>query len=308
MKMISRKVLTTTIAASVLLGGGVIGLLQTNAFADTPTAAKEPTDQAAANGKGRTDRHMGGVFEKRVGFGGGNMLKETAAILGTDEQSILEKVKAGQTLLEIAQAAGVTEDVFLQKLTAAMTKTIDDALSEGKITQEQADKLESGLADRLKQSIANQAPVMERGKGGPGGPGKMGGHGGGPGGLGGPGRGGELGYRLFGNADALAAILGMTKEELKAAQLSGKSLAEIAQEKGITEDALIGKLKDAMTDQLKQFVEHKPQLRAPQQEQQQKSLQQRQRPNKDQQQQQQQSQQNQQQKLTPAKQPTQTNA
>lgn len=262
MKMISKKVLTTTIAASVILGGGVIGLLQTSAFADTSTSTKS-TDDAAVKGKDDAGRKNG--FGKgghgpegnmRGGFGGGNLLKETATIVGSDEKTVSDQVKAGQTLLDIAKAAGLTEDAFLQKLSAEQTKSIDAALSAGKITQEQADKQKSALQDRLKQAISNKLPAMK------GGPGKQGGA---PGheGQGGPGKFGEkgMGLGLLGNADTLASILGMTKEELKTAQSAGKSLSEIAQEKGISEDALISKLKESMTDQLKKFVESKPQQR-----------------------------------------------
>jgi hypothetical protein len=48
-----------------------------------------------------------------------------------------------------------------------------------------------------------------------------------------------------GDNDNAASVLGLTVEQLQAERLSGKSLAEIAATKGITEDALISKLVDA---------------------------------------------------------------
>lgn len=258
MKMINKKVLTTTIAATVLLGGGAIGLLQSDAFADEPTATATPSKPAdsdtAKKEKALQERHWT-EFKTKFNFKDGNLLKETAAILGLDEKALVEKLKAGQTLSEIAQAAGVSEADLLQKLTDAATKKLDEAVAAGKLTQEQADKLKADLSAKLKEGITTKGIPFGPGPGmgGPGHPGKPGfDHGFGFG------RGG-MGFGVFGNEEQLATILGMTKEELKAARDAGKSLAEIAQEKGITEEALIGKLKDAMTDGLKKFVESKPQ-------------------------------------------------
>ncbi|MNR26240.1 hypothetical protein D3C85_1434370 [compost metagenome] len=61
----------------------------------------------------------------------------------------------------------------------------------------------------------------------------------------------------WGNSKEIAAILGITEEELAAERKAGKSLAEIAEAKGITEDRLIAKIKDSLTDELKNFVERK---------------------------------------------------
>jgi hypothetical protein len=67
---------------------------------------------------------------------------------------------------------------------------------------------------------------------------------------------------MFGMNDTLSTDLGISKDELEAGLKSGKSLAEIAQEKGISEDVLIQKIKDGMTDHIKKFVEMKHQPRA----------------------------------------------
>ncbi len=337
MKMISKKVLTTTLAASVLLGGGVVGLLQSKAFADTiSTTATQTTDQAGNQPKGKPGQKAGG-FDHRGGFGGSNLVKHTAAILNSDEKSISELAK-NQSLLSIAENAGLTEEDFLQRLTAAVTGSIDEALSAGKLTQEQADKQKSGLAEQLKQSITTNKIVGERGPGKEGKRGNLfGDHAALAGIVGithdelktqldegktllqvseangvtkdnlvqalrairtkaiddavnsgqitaaqadeqrtqltyqvekfineaqmfhdrGHGKGGDKGLHFLGNTDTLTTVLGVTKDELKAAQDAGKSLSEIAAEKGVSEDTLISKLKDGITDQLKQFVQNK---------------------------------------------------
>ena len=70
----------------------------------------------------------------------------------------------------------------------------------------------------------------------------------GPGGRGGPGHG-------FGNLDAAAKALGMTADELRTALEGGKSLADVAKEKGVdvskVVDALIAQLKAHLDEEVK---------------------------------------------------------
>lgn len=55
----------------------------------------------------------------------------------------------------------------------------------------------------------------------------------------------------------IASVLGMSKDELRSKLASGMSIAEIAKSKGISEDQLIDRLKDSLTDELRQFVRMK---------------------------------------------------
>ncbi|MBD0383785.1 hypothetical protein [Paenibacillus sedimenti] len=233
MKALHKKILTGTLAAGVLIGGGLV--LQYNQVFANETSAATPAPTSVIH---KDKIHKG--FEKFHGgfeFGKGGM--DLAAILGIDQAALKEEIKQGKTPAQIAQEkAGLTEEALLQKLTAAHTKKIDEALSAGKITQEQADKHKAGLAERLKKMIEAKPKVGDfHGK---------------P-----QHRSGTLGHGARGNHEAIANILGITEEELATQQKAGKSLAEIAQEKGITEDQLIAKLKDSMADELKQFVQRK---------------------------------------------------
>jgi hypothetical protein len=228
MKMISKKILTTTLAASVILGGGIVGLLQTKAFADeTPTATTAPTsDQNGVN------KHFkGGEFDKRGKAGINIDDTKLAEVIGIAKDDLNTQLKAGKSLLQVAEANGFTKDSLLQSVRPLFTSQIDDAVNTGKITTEQADTQRAQLTDKLDKLVTS---VQGEGD-----------------------KGGEFGF--FENSDTLTTILGLTKEELKTAQQAGKSIAEIAQEKGISEDDLISKLKDGLTDPLKKFVENKKQ-------------------------------------------------
>jgi hypothetical protein len=102
----------------------------------------------------------------------------------------------------------------------AITNALKGLVSDGTITQAQADK----VADTLARSDL----------GGPGGPG---GHG--------PGRGaGRL------SPEATAKVLGITVDELRSAQESGKTLAQIAEANGVSKSDLISGLVAAAKAQL----------------------------------------------------------
>lgn len=57
-----------------------------------------------------------------------------------------------------------------------------------------------------------------------------------------------------GESEAVEALLGMTAEEIQAERLAGKSLAEIAAGKGISEEALIQTILDAKKAELAKLV------------------------------------------------------
>ncbi|WNQ09449.1 hypothetical protein MJA45_17650 [Paenibacillus aurantius] len=242
------KLLKSTLAAGVILGGGIAALSQSQVFADTTDSGQAQTAPGTKAQTGTNDSFPGGGHGKRgggfgeKGFRGGNVLQETSDLLGIDTSALMTELKAGKTLAQVAQEkAGLTQEAFLEKLTAAETKSIDDAVAAGKLTQAQADEQKAGLTEHLTQEITGTFPA-DFGKGGPG----RGGHGG-PGGHGG-----------FGlHPDKLAPLVGLTDDELKTELESGKSLAEIAQAKGISEDDLIAKIKESMTEDIKTFVERK---------------------------------------------------
>ncbi|SDN41006.1 hypothetical protein SAMN04487897_102822 [Paenibacillus sp. yr247] len=237
MKLIHKKLLVGTMAAGLLIGGGLV-LQHNQVFADeTGTATPAPKkdtlkDRNHKSSEGRVSAK--GSFE--IGKGGA---LDFASILGIEQSVLKEEIKQGKTLVQIAQdKANLSEEALLNKLTEAETKKIDEALTAGKIKQQQADKLKSSLAERLKKIVEAKPKAIEF-KGAPG-----------------P-RGGSKPGGIWGDPHKIAVVLGITDEELSTQRKTGKSLAEIAQDKGITEDQLIAKLKDSLTDELKSFVERK---------------------------------------------------
>lgn len=228
MKTIGKKMVAGTIIASFVLGVGFVGTLHNQAFANESAGAKiqKPDFGSGWGDKGRGKINPGG-------FRGGNVVQETAAILGVEQSVITDALKEGTTLLQIAQERGLSEEDYLQKLVDVQTAAIDAQVTAGTLTQDQADQAKSGLSDRLKRQIENK-------------------------GFGHPGSGhGKLPWGPLVNQEALTEILGVTQEELAADIKAGKSLTEIAEAKGITKDQLVGKIKDRLTEHLNQWVDQK---------------------------------------------------
>ena len=105
----------------------------------------------------------------------------------------------------------------------AIKGALKGLVSDGTLTQAQADKVATTLDDKL----------PKRGPGGPGGPGKAG-----PFGLGGP--------QPFGGPHVhpgdVAAAVGLTPQQLRTQLESGKTLTEIAAAQGISKAELVDKL------------------------------------------------------------------
>ncbi|WJH34336.1 hypothetical protein N6H14_31505 [Paenibacillus sp. CC-CFT747] len=167
------KLLKSTLAAGVILGGGIAALSHSQVFADTTDSGQAQTAPGTKAQTGTNDSFPGGGHGKRGGFGEkgfrcGNVLQETSDLLGIDTSGLMTELKAGKTLAQVAQEkAGLTQEAFLEKLTAAETKSIDEAVAAGKLTQAQADEQKAGLMEHLTQEITGTFPA-DFGKGGPG--------------------------------------------------------------------------------------------------------------------------------------------
>jgi uncharacterized protein YidB (DUF937 family) len=240
MNKMTKTMMTGAIAASLLFAGA--GYLQSYAHAatDTLSTKAKPFGKEVRFGKG----HRDGFF----GIRGGSLLKETSGILGVDESNIKSGLEGGQTLAQIAEGKGVTTTDLVNKLTAEHQAKLDEQVTSGKITQEQADKRKQELTEMVTKVVNSSfSPSGKREMKGLGkGRGDVQFKGQGFGGVGG-----------FSKVEDMAEIIGVTSDELKNAMKEGKSLVEIAQSKGIEEAELIEKIKEKMTDPIKAWVNHK---------------------------------------------------
>jgi hypothetical protein len=123
--------------------------------------AKDDAPLFALGGKGGPGDHGRG----QRGPGGGPISFDAAATyIGVTAAELRTQLAAGKTLADVATANGKTVDGLKAALTAAAKKDLDAAVTAGRLTQAQEDKILAALPTRLDHEI-NEAHT-----GGPGGP------------------------------------------------------------------------------------------------------------------------------------------
>ena len=153
-----------------------------------------------------------------------------AAVAATQLRSPQEESRA--VVNDAARELGVTPEQLSNALKTAMKNRIDDAVRDGRLTQQQG--------NRLKQSIDEQAVPML-------GPGRMMG-------PGFHGR-GHFGPHHFAKLETAAEYLGMTQAALRDALRDGKTLAQVARDRNKSVDGLVNALVAEKRERINQAVE-----------------------------------------------------
>lgn len=168
---------------------------------------------------------------KRIAIIGGAVVALAAGSAGAIAATNNDEAKQReQTVLDTAaKKLNVSPSDLRDALEAGQEAQIDQAVKDGKLTQEQA--------DAIKKRMQDSGLVLG------GGPGGRGGHGG-PGGRGG-------GREMFGDA---AKALGLSDDELHQQLESGKTLAQIAKAQNKSLDDVKAAVKKAAVARLDQAV------------------------------------------------------
>ncbi|NHN34032.1 hypothetical protein [Paenibacillus agricola] len=204
----------------------------------TPTTTDTSIHQKAAGDKNRQGGYASMVNQ------------ELLTLLKTDQATLQTELKAGKTLAAIGEAAGVTKQQIIDLLVAQDAAKLAQSVTDGKITQAEADTKKAKQLEMATKRVDQAGNMGGKGPGGPGGKGAdgRGGHGG-PGGQGGIGGGG------FG--ETVATLTGLTAQEIGTQMKAGKSLSEIALEKGVSKQQLIDALVKKETEKITKMVDEK---------------------------------------------------
>ncbi|MEY3977172.1 MAG: hypothetical protein RLZZ284_28 [Actinomycetota bacterium] len=173
---------------------------------------------------------------------GGSHLDAAATALGMTVEELRTALVAGTSLADVAATKGVAVQKVIDAIVAAEKAEISQHVTDGKLTQARADELLAGLASRVTAMVNADVPAFGRGGRGFGGEGHGKGHGMG------------RGHGLPGLHDStvLEDTLGMTREEIRAGLEAGKSIADLAKEKGVDVqkviDALVAEARTKITD------------------------------------------------------------
>jgi hypothetical protein len=159
--------------------------------------------------------HGFGFGARGHGAGGGGLLtgellKTTASYLGISLATLQADLKAGKTLAEEAVAKGKTADGLIKALSDAAKENLDAAVAAGWLTESQATRIHEAVTAAITALVKSGPPVPPGMKTGP--------------------------------FQAAATYLGMTTTALLEALRDGKTLGQVAADRGKSVEGLVGAL------------------------------------------------------------------
>ena len=192
---------------------------------------------------------LGSLFGLGHGLlqGAGDVVEAAADYLGLTEAELLERLRDGDSLADVAEAEGKSVDGLEAALREATKAELDEAVEDGVLTREQADRLGEALGEHVDDLVQGSLRL---------GPGLGRGHGLGKGfgfGL------GKGAFGLLRGADdlleAAAKYLGVSEAELREALRDGRSLADVAEAEGKSVAGLQEAIRGSLKAELDQAVE-----------------------------------------------------
>ncbi len=130
-----------------------------------------------------------------------------AIALGMDNQTLADQAGEAYSLADVAEAQGVDPDVLVQAIVESERPSIDAAIASGQLTPGQAEDELASIRENATYYIEDEPPIEDS---------------------------------LFPDWDVVVAEeLGMSQDEVKAATSAGPSIAELAEEQGISTEHLL---------------------------------------------------------------------
>jgi lambda repressor-like predicted transcriptional regulator len=173
-----------------------------------------------------------------------DLLDAAADYLGMAEADVRKALRDGKSLADLANDKGKSVDGLKNALRAAIRKDADQAVEDGVLTKQQADRLVEKFSDAVNELVEESgSPGLEFGFRGPGfGVGPL----------------GPVEKGIFPGTDFMKTAddyLGMDGAALRKALRDGTSLADLAKEKGKSVDGLKNALRAAIRKDADQAVE-----------------------------------------------------
>ncbi|WP_051330961.1 hypothetical protein [Aneurinibacillus terranovensis] len=202
--------------ASIGMAGVAAVAMASSAFAATITTSPSTSSSSAAKQEASAHKHTG-HFDNQ----------ELLSLLKLDATTLQQDVKGGKSLADIAAAQGVQEQQVIDLLVNQASQRLDKAVQAGKLTQAQADQKKADLPNQMKKMVENKGGFGFRGE-----------HEG-----------------REGSFNDVASVLGMNAQDVLTQLQSGKTLVQIANSKGVSEDDLLNKLLQKDKERLTKMVE-----------------------------------------------------
>ena len=127
------------------------------------TITQEQSDQVATTlAESDALRGPGGPGHHGHGFGHGMLgagLDAAAEVLGMTANEVRDALRDGTSLGALADQQGVDRQSLVDALVAAATERINEAVADGRLTQEQADERIAELPDRVTELLDRTPPA-----------------------------------------------------------------------------------------------------------------------------------------------------
>ena len=210
----SRKARYLTIGASSLMAVGLIG--------GGVVVAQEGADGPAPDGQAQQDGQRHHRSDK-----GHHALRHIADASGLDASTFTDGFENGMTVNEVLAANNVNSDVVLAMVLADLDVKLGEKVSDGAITQEEADEKLAGAETRLTE-LMDSTPTHQGERD--------------------HGRKGD--QRRGAGLDIAADTIGITSDELKEALHDGSTIADVADANGSSADAVIAAMVASATERI----------------------------------------------------------
>lgn len=238
---------TALVVGGVTVGSFVAPIGLASADENDQDTADSTSDSTADSESGTVTEAPGADVDGRQGHGHGpgrrgpgfgERVEVLEDLLGLTGQEIHDQLAEGNTLADVAEAQGVSVDELTTALVDAISEHIDQAVADGRLDADEAEERKADLEDRVAEMVSNLPPegFGDRPEGGP------------------DGRPGRPGL-VPGGSEVLEDVLGLTAEEIRQGLDDGKTLAELAEEQGVSVDDVADALVAEATERIDQAVE-----------------------------------------------------
>jgi hypothetical protein len=128
---------------------------------DAVAAGRLTPEQAAKLKSAEPGAPHGLAFNRAKGAPGvgvaiKNALGAAAEALGMTPQALWTELQTGKSLAVIAEAKGIDSDELTESIVESIEADLQQAVTNGRLTQAQADRLSEGLEDRIAQMIERE--------------------------------------------------------------------------------------------------------------------------------------------------------
>lgn len=197
-----KKILATLVAATVIGAGGLAVASATaspKVSAPNSTTAAKPAAHAAGRGGVRAQM-------RRLAF------TTAADTIGISPADLLKAMKGGHSIADVAKAHGVEKQKVVDAIVTALDARIQQAVTSGRITSDQATKLEHAVATRAPKLVDATPTQLRRHK------------------------------IVAGAIDVSAKTIGVSPQALRQAIVSGQSVSQVATGHGVDPKTVVAAL------------------------------------------------------------------